>query len=257
MAARSGSFSPANWFIFNIQNSFMPISEIFNEHNMAGMKRYPDKFFDLAIIDPPYGIDEDGESNRSRGSRGGSRKSNHLKNNTLQRAIPPTMFKAKDWDKEPPPIAYFTELKRVSKDLIIWGANHFISKIPDADSSCWIVWDKDNGTTDFADCELAYTSFESAVRMVKIRWNGMLQHDMKRKEIRIHPTQKPVKLYKWLLHKYAKPGFKILDTHMGSQSSRIAAFHLGFDFYGWEIDEDYFKEGDCRFKQETAQFFLL
>lgn len=109
-----------------------------------------------------------------------------------------------------------------------WGANHFISKIP-FDSPCWIVWDKDNGNNDFADCELAWTSFSYAVRKFKYKWHGMLQENMKNKEIRIHPTQKPVALYKWLLTSYAKPGMRILDTHGGSMSHAIAAHDLGFD----------------------------
>ncbi|MEB3372688.1 hypothetical protein SFC43_01740 [Bacteroides sp. CR5/BHMF/2] len=109
------------------------------------------------------------------------------------------------------------------------GANHFISRVP-IDSHCWIVWDKDNGANDFADCELAWTSFQTAVRKFKYRWNGMLQENMKNKEVRIHPNQKPIALYGWLLNNYAKPGFKIGSPHMGSQSDRIAAYKLGFDF---------------------------
>ena len=125
------------------------------------------------------------------------------------------------------------------------------------DSSCWIVWDKDNGKNDFADCELAWTSFKSAVRKFKFRWQGMLQGDMANKEIRIHPTQKPVALYTWLLQNYAKPGDKILDTHLGSGSSRIAAYDLDFDFVGCEIDPDYFKAQEERFKAHTAQESLF
>jgi site-specific DNA-methyltransferase (adenine-specific) len=144
----------------------------------------------------------------------------------------------------------------VSKNQIVWGANHFISRLP-YDSSCWIVWDKDN-SGDFADCELAWTSFKSAVRKFKWRWNGMLQEKMGvEKEERIHPTQKPVSLYKWLLSKYAQPGNKILDTHMGSQSSRIAAYQMGFDYWGWEIDKEYFENGNKRFTEQTAQLKLL
>lgn len=150
----------------------------------------------------------------------------------------------------PPPIKYFIELIRVSKNQIIWGANHFINLIP-YPSPCWLVWDKDNGTTKFADCELAYTSFEYPVKKFKFTWNGMLQGDMKNKETRIHPTQKPVKLYEWCLVNFAKQGDKILDTHLGSQSSRIAAYKLGFDFWGFEIDKDYFEQGNQRFEKES------
>ena len=216
------------------------ISEVYNEDNMIGMARYPDKFFDLAIVDPPYGIGEDGKSNHSRGNKG----------------IAATKFLDKNWDSQSPDKLYFDELIRVSKNQIIWGANHFISKIA-LDSPCWVVWDKNNFGNDFSDCELAWTSFETAVRQFTFTWNGMLQGNMKNKEKRIHPTQKPVALYQWLLAKYAKPGNKILDTHMGSQSSRIAARKAGFDYYGWELDSDYFKEGCDRYDQFAAQTDLF
>lgn len=138
---------------------------------------------------------------------------------------------------------------RVSKNQIIWGANHFITRI-NKDSPCWIVWDKDNGANDFADCELAFTSFPNAVRKFKYRWHGMLQENMKNKEIRIHPTQKPVDLYAYLLKTFAKEGDKIFDSHLGSGSSRIAAYKLGFDFYGCEIDKEYFASANERFENE-------
>jgi site-specific DNA-methyltransferase (adenine-specific) len=214
------------------------ISHVFNEDNMIGMARYPDKFFDLAIVDPPYGIGEDGESNHSRSKIAAAQK-----------------YTPKTWDKEPSTIEFFNELRRISKNQIIWGANHFICRIP-FDSPCWIVWDKDN-SGDFADCELAWTSFKTAVRKFKWRWNGMLQERMSEKEKRIHPTQKPVPLYKWLLKTYAQPGDKILDTHMGSQSSRIATHQMGFDYWGWEIDKDYFEAGNKRFSEQTIQQSLF
>lgn len=151
--------------------------------------------------------------------------------------------------KNLPPEEYFKELIRVSKNQIIWGANHFISRIP-IDSHCWIVWDKDNGANDFADCELAWTSFQTAVRKFKYRWNGMLQENMKNKEVRIHPNQKPIALYGWLLNNYAKPGYKIGSPHMGSQSDRIAAYKLGFDFWGCDKDQHYFNTGNKRFREE-------
>jgi site-specific DNA-methyltransferase (adenine-specific) len=216
-----------------------PISEVYNMDCIEGMKQYPDKYFDLAVVDPPYGIGEDGASNHSRG--------------TLAK---PTLYTPKNWDKEPPPIEYFNELFRVSKNQIVWGANHFISRMP-YDSSCWIVWDKDNGETDFADCELAWTSFNTAVRKFKFRWQGMLQQNMKDKEIRIHPTQKPVALYDWILHNYAKEGDKILDTHLGSQSSRIASYKAKLDFVGFEIDQEYFEQGNKRFNEFKSQLTLF
>lgn len=123
-----------------------------------------------------------------------------------------------------------------------------MSKIP-FDSSCWIVWDKDNGETDFADCELAYTSFKTAVRRFRFRWQGMLQEDMKNKEERVHPTQKPIQLYRWIFKNYAKTGFKILDTHLGSGSSRIAAHDMKCDFWSCEIDPEYVATAEKRFNQ--------
>ena len=190
-------------------------------------------FFDLIIDDPPYGIGEDGEKNGTRSKI----------------AISKSYVCYSGNDKDAPPKEYFQELIRVSKRQIIWGANHFISRIP-FDSSCWIVWDKDNGMNDFADCELAWTSFPTAVRKFKYRWHGMLQENMKNKEIRIHPNQKPIALYGWLLNNYANPGYKIGSPHMGSQSDRIAAYKLGLDFWGCDKDKHYFEAGNIRFRQE-------
>lgn len=202
---------------------------------MEGMKQFPDKHFELAIVDPPYGIGEDGLKNHSRGKLAKSKQ-----------------YTPKEWDREPPSIEYFKELLRVSRNQIIWGANHFISQIA-YDSSCWIVWDKVNGETDFADCELAWTSFKTAVRKFVFRWSGMLQGNMKNKENRIHPTQKPVALYTWLLNNYAKPGDKILDTHVGSASSLIACHKLGFDYIGFELDKDYHEAATKRLEAVKNQ----
>ena len=211
-----------------------------NDDCMEIMATLPDKAFELAIVDPPYGIGESGDKNHSR--------------TKLARAKDYKAFSGND--KESPPAEYFSELFRVSKNQIVWGANHFISRMP-LDASCWVVWDKQNGDNDFADCELAWCSFPSAVGKFEFRWAGMLQGNMANKENRIHPTQKPVKLYEWLLTHYAKQGDKILDTHLGSGSSRIAAYNLGFDFVGCEIDEDYFKAQEERFKAHTAQQSLF
>ena len=142
-------------------------SVVYLEDCMIGMARYPDKHFDLALIDVPYGLGEASGQEKSR-------------NQSKGRAQTKVKYAIKNWDKEAPPKNYFNELIRVSKNQIIWGANHFISKIP-YDSSCWVVWDKDN-SGDFADCELAWTSFNTAVRRFKYRWNGMLQENMKDKE---------------------------------------------------------------------------
>tara|TARA_R110000822_G_scaffold15064_1_gene52429 strand:+ start:137 stop:841 length:705 start_codon:yes stop_codon:yes gene_type:complete len=214
-------------------------SSIFMMDCVSAMKNYPDNYFDLAVVDPPYGI---GESKNVKGRKGVlAKKSN---------------YKIKDWDNESPNDIYFKELQRVSKNQIIWGANHFISKIP-FNSSCWVVWDKQNGENDFADCELAFTSFKTSVRKFEFRWQGMLQGDMKNKEQRIHPTQKPVALYDWIFKNYAETGMKVLDTHLGSGSSRIAAHKAGMDFTGFEIDEDYFRASNKRFKDYHSQLTLF
>jgi site-specific DNA-methyltransferase (adenine-specific) len=214
--------------------------KITNEDNMELMARYEDNHFDLAIVDPPYGIGEDGAKNHSR-----------------VKATKPTLYKSKNWDKETPQKEYFNELKRVSKNVIIWGANHFIEDIPNANSSSWVVWDKLNGNNDFADCEMAYTSFKNAVRKYVFRWAGMLQGDMKNKEIRIHPTQKPVKLYEWLLMNYAKENDKILDTHLGSGSIAIACHNLGFDLTACELDKDYYNSAMKRIEQHKQQIRMF
>lgn len=220
------------------------LNKLYNIDCMLAMKEIPDKYFDLAIVDPPYGIGEDGSKNRTRGGCGKS----------LAKGQDFPAFEGND--KEPPPKEYFNELMRVSKNQIIFGANHFISRIP-YDSSCWIVWDKKNGNTDFADCELAWTSFDTAVRKFAFLWNGMLQENMKNKETRIHPTQKPIELYRWILSKYAKTGDKILDTHAGSCSSLIACYEEGFDFLGFELSKYYFEKGNERLQQRMAQIRMF
>ena len=206
---------------------------------MDVMAELGEKEIPLAIIDPPYGIGEDGDKNHSRGKLAKSK-----------------LYTPKQWDKEPPSIEYFNELKRVSKNQIIWGANHFISRIP-YDSSAWIVWDKQNGETDFADCELAWSSFGCAIRRFSFKWQGMLQGNMKNKESRIHPTQKPVALYKWLLSRYAKQGDTILDTHGGSGSIVIACHDLGFPIIWVEKDADYYMDAVARYKTPALQETLF
>lgn len=208
---------------------------------MDYMRDLPDNAFDLAICDPPYGIGENGDRNKSRGKL----------------AVAQDYKSFAGGDISAPDPSYFFELTRVSKNQIIWGANHFADRLPCPASSCWVVWDKVTGESDFADCELAYTSFKTAVRKFSFQWSGMLQGDMKNKEKRIHPTQKPVKLYQWLLSNYAKPGDRILDTHLGSGSSAIAAHYAGFEFVGIELDEDYYKAACKRFDEATRQEALF
>lgn len=212
----------------------------FNVDCMEFMRSVEDNYYSLALVDPPYGIGEDGKSNHSRGKLTKSKK-----------------YSIKDWDNKPPSVEYFKELQRVSKNQIIFGANHFIENIPNANSSSWIVWDKENGESHFADCELALTSFDSAVRKFTFKWQGMLQGDMKNKEIRIHPTQKPVALYKWILDKYAKEGNKILDTHGGSMSIGIACHDYGFELDICELDKEYFDNGTNRILNHAAQLRMF
>jgi len=204
---------------------------------MELMARYPNNYFDLAIVDPPYGSENIIGGYIS--GKGGGVTNQKKYNNQL-------------WNQKAPNNNYFKELKRVSKNQIIWGSNHFISEMP-FNSSCWIVWDKLNGENRFADCELAWTSFNKAVRKFEFRWSGMLQGDMKNKEVRIHPTQKPVKLYEWLLMNYAKEGDKILDTHLGSGSITIACHNLGFELTACELDKDYYQSAIKRLNQHKAQ----
>ena len=179
-----------------------------------------------------------------------------MKNHSRGKLAKAKQYTPKEWDLSSPPKDYFLELFRISKNQIIWGANHFISKIP-YDSPCWIVWNKQNGDNDFADCELAWTSFKCAVRMFSFRWAGMLQGDMKNKEERIHPTQKPVKLYEWLLQHYAKPTDKIIDTHFGSCSIGIACHNFGCSLDACEIDKEYFDKATKRLKENFKQLDLF
>jgi len=208
---------------------------------MQLMARYPDKYFDLAIVDPPYGIGEDG---------GKGVRTSPSRPNSYNRK---PKYEAKGWDKEPPKKEYFVELLRVSKYVIIWGANHFIERIPNANSSCWIVWDKKNEGTDFADCELAWSNMKTAVRKYTVhKFKGT-----RGGKDCIHPTQKPVDLYKWILTKYAKEGDKILDTHLGSGSIAIACHDLGFDLTACELDTDYFNAAMKRINAHKKQIKLF
>lgn len=201
-------------------------SAVLNIDCMLAMKRYPDKFFNLAIVDPPYGIGE--ADGRCRTRKKHNNKVKHTK---------------KDWDIERPSAEYWAELRRVSKNQIVWGANYFTEHLPP--SMGWIFWNKQIGG-DFSDGELAYTSFDRALKMVT-KWSG------NNGVARIHPTQKPIYLYEWILQNYAAKGDLILDTHLGSGSSRIACHKAGFEFTGFEIDTEYFEKQEARFKNFIAQ----
>jgi site-specific DNA-methyltransferase (adenine-specific) len=201
-----------------------PQSTVYHGDCMEFMAQFPDNYFELAIVDPPYGASFLGPCGRFE-KYGGLDSVN----------------------KNPPSESYFTELWRVSKNSIIWGGNYF--NMPPC--KCFIIWDKKQPqTASYAQAEYAWTNLIGTSKIFEKRVIGA---DFKR----IHPTQKPVALYEWLLKNYAKEGDKILDTHMGSQSSRIAAYKYGFDYWGSELDEDYFKSGSERFERESKQPMLL
>jgi site-specific DNA-methyltransferase (adenine-specific) len=213
----------------------------YNVDCVEAMRQMPDKAFELAIVDPIYGDVKAGGymTGKSAGGVG-----------------PHPKYNYGIWRQKKTGAEYFKELFRVSKNQIVWGGNYFAAEIQ-KDSPCWIVWDKVNGETKWADCELAWTSFNTAVRKFEYRWSGMLQENMKNKEIRIHPTQKPVALYEWLLTKYATKGDKILDTHVGSASSLIACHNLGFDYVGFELDKDYYDMASKRLEAVKAQVSIF
>lgn len=221
------------------------------EDCMGLMRRYADNHFDLAIVDPPYGRGEDGGKKRSGNVR--------QKNGTAIRCGDGGYAK-KNWDREPPPAEYFTELLRVSRHQIIWGVNYYAVSLPGGR----IVWDKVNDGSDQSGAEIAYCSLNQRVDIVRYMWRGMMQGvstargtvqqgNKALNERRIHPTQKPVKLYEWLLRNYAKPGQRILDTHLGSGSHAIACHYFGAHLTACEIDADYFRAASARIERETAQ----
>jgi len=202
---------------------------------IEGMKQYPDNHFDLAVVDPPYGINVATEIDRS-GFREGSSK------NSLSKYE--SSMKDKKWDNLPPNKKYFNELFRISKNQIIWGGNYFDLK----PTRCFIVWDKMTYIPTMSQIELAWTSIKKHSQLVKINSNQL---------DRFHPTQKPVALYDWIFHNYANEGDLILDTHLGSGSSRISAHKAGLDFVGFEIDKEYFDAAEKRYQQFIAQLTLF
>ena len=211
---------------------------ITNEDNMLLMARYPDNYFDLAIVDPPYGI------SYARGKNGWGVNKNRPKLEDVS------------WDKETPNQEFFDELIRVSKNQIVWGGNYFTDKLPV--SKCWIVWNKINNTDNksgFSDAELCWTSFKKVVKMFTLRTMGFISDT--KDENRIHPTQKPSELYKWILDNYAKENDKILDTHLGSGSIAIACHDYKYELTACELDKEYYNAAIQRIKNHTSQQTLF
>lgn len=202
---------------------------------MEGMSKYPDNHFELAVVDPPYGIGIDGQKESICKNLKHNRKE-HIK---------------KDWDTVIPDINYFNELRRVSVNQIIWGANYFVNHLEESKKG-WLIWYKGQKGLTMSDAELAYSSFDTPTRLFELNRGYISKHGGS-----VHPTQKPVKLYDWIFKNYAKEGDKILDTHLGSQSSRISAYKNGLDFTGYELDEDYFRDGNKRFTDFTNQLVLI
>ena len=228
----------------------MLISEVKLGDCMDFMRELPDNFADLAICDPPYGIGEDGRKTKGR-------EGYVLQKNGSRRFLKAKNYKIGLYDDKSPDQSYFDELFRVSNKIIICGENYmnFSQKKLSAGR---IIWDKVNGGSDQSDCEILWTNCISSVRLFVYMWAGFkkaksrteprtMNGNMKSVEQRIHPNHKPIDFYKDMIENYAKPGDKILDTHMGSQSSRIAAYQMGFDYYGCELDPDYFRDGCKRF----------
>jgi len=208
-----------------------------NLHNkdcMEALEKMQDNQFDLAIVDPPYGLGISGQKENKKGKKSDRK-----------------FHKEKEWDNEIPSKEYFTQLQRVSNNQIIWGANYFVEHLTKGTKG-WIVWDKKQYGLTMSDCELAYSSFQKPTR-VFLQNRVILQQEGNT----IHPTQKPVKLYEWLLMNYAKEGDKILDTHLGSGSIAIACHNLGFDLEGYELDKEYFEAAKQRLKQHQQQMQLF
>jgi site-specific DNA-methyltransferase (adenine-specific) len=204
------------------------VSEVYLMDNIELMKHYPDKYFDLAVVDPPYGLGIDGQ-------KGDVKKGVQIRKS----------HSFKGWDNAIPTAEYFAELKRVSKNQIIWGANYFTQFLPP--TKAWIFWYKGQQDLTMSDGEMAWTSLDKVTRMVNIHRTHIWQ------EKPMHPTQKPVKLYDWIFSKYTTEGMKILDTHLGSGSSRISANKAKLHFVGCEIDEEYFNKQNKRYEEFVSQ----
>jgi len=210
---------------------------IYNEDCLEAIKKMPDNSFDLAIVDPPYGIGMDNQKVRTKPNR---------KNTYLRRGE--SQYISGGWDSDRPSRLYWDELFRVSRNQIIWGANYFCEFLPSGKG--WIFWDKLMGENNFSAGEFAFQSME-------IRSAKFVEPSMRVQGTRIHPTQKPVKLYEWLLHNYAKEGDAILDTHLGSGSIALACHNKGYDLTAYEIDKDYFAATSKRIKDHIAQLTMF
>jgi len=205
---------------------------ITNEDNMQLMSRYEDNYFDLAIVDPPYGVDINSS---------GTWMKNHDN---------------KKWDKNIPNVKYFNELKRVSKNQIIWGGNYFTEHLPPNNN--WIIWHKMNDGMSFSMCEMAHSTIKKNIKLFTLYSNkGRFKKPMNNGVKKIHPTQKPVKLYEWLLMNYAKEGDKILDTHLGSGSIAIACHNLKYDLTACELDKEYYEAAMERIERHKQQLTMF
>lgn len=222
---------------------------------MEYLPQFPDKYFDIAVVDPPYGI----------GEHGGKKRSKYVvQKNGSKIFVPDGQYENRDWDNEPPNKSYFDELKRVSKHQIIWGVNYF--DYPFAGGR--IIWDKCNDGSDQSGAEIAYCSMNKRVDVFRYMWRGMMQGksieeghiqqgNKKLNEKRIHPTQKPVNLYRWIVQKYIEKGWKVLDTHVGSASSLIAYEECGIDYVGFERDRYYYDLANKRLQENRAQLTVF
>jgi len=216
-----------------LQQALVSRSAVFNMDCIEFMKQVPDKFFNLAVVDPPYGI--------------GAGNVNFINRNTANKNAE-KFYRVNDWDKIRPDKIYFDELRRVSKNQIVWGGNYFVDLMQPA--RCFLVWDKKTGDNSYADCEMALTSFDANAKIYTKHWLGSKAKDH---DGRLNPTQKPIGLYEWIYKLFAKEGDLILDTHLGSGSNRIAAHKAGLTFVGCEIDQQYYEAQEARFKNFTAQ----
>lgn len=213
-------------------------NQIINDDCINILKQLPDKCVDLILTDPPYGINESSKNHKSRSK--------------LAKAKD---YGRKNWDNKIPEKIYFDEMMRVSKRAIIFGGNYFVEYLKN--SSCWIVWNKNNGNNDFADCELAWTNFTTAVRKYDWTWNGMLQQNMKNKDIRIHPTQKPRGLLERILLDYSKENDLILDCFSGSGTTAVACYNTNRRFICIEKDKEYYEKSLERLKETKSQIRIF